>query len=233
MKLESLVEIKKGETGTGLLIERDGYISMTEGDNLKLFESLKEATKDGGWHVPYPFIVDAIFQKYDIENANGRVYPEAILKKQVEIYIQNFIENKTSIGELDHPQEVSISARAISHIIEELHWEGHTLVGKLRLITSEGFRKFGIISCLGDMAANLLLEGVKIGVSSRGVGSVEQKYGKLIVGNDFELSCWDIVTQPSTPGAWIGKPEELKQFVESKISNKNLIIDKLNKFNLL
>lgn len=233
MKLEDLVEIKKGKTGTGLLIERDGYISMTEGNNLKLFESLQEAAKDGGWHVPHPFVVDAIFQKYDIENANGRIYPEAILKKQVEVYIKNFIENKTSIGELDHPESVTISGRAISHIIEELHWEGHTLVGKLRLITSEGFRKFGIISCLGDMAANLLLEGVKIGVSSRGVGSVEQKYGKLIVGNDFELSCWDIVTQPSTPGAWIGKPEELKQFVESLDSKKNLIIDKLNNFKLL
>ena len=233
MNSNELVEIKKGKTGKGLLIEHDGFISMSTGNNAILRESVLESNRDGLWKVPYPFIVDAIFQKFDIENANGRIYPEAILKKQVQLYIDTFVKNHTSTGQLDHPDTVTISGKEISHIIEELHWEGNTLVGKLRLITSEGFRKYGVISCLGDMAANLLLEDVTIGVSSRGVGSVENKFGKLIVGNDFELTCWDIVTQPSTPGAWIGKPEELQQFIESKETANKKLLDKLNKFQLL
>lgn len=116
----------------------------------------------------------------------------------------------------------SISSRTISHDILEMHWEGKTLVGKLRLITSEGFRKMGIISCMGDMIANLILSGVRIGVSSRGLGSVEERNGRLIVGDDYELICWDIVTQPSTPNAWIGlSKDEIEPFIEAKEQDKN------------
>ena len=80
--------------------------------------------------------------------------------------------------------------------------------------------------------ANLLLNNLKLGVSSRGVGSVEQKYGKYIVGDDFELICWDVVTDPSTPGAWMSEnPEELQQYVEGKKPTNNILIEKLNKFN--
>lgn len=126
----------------------------------------------------------------------------------------------------------SISTRTISHDVVELHWEGHTLVGKLRIITSEGFRRYGVISCMGDMIANLLMNNVRIGVSSRGVGSVEQRMGKYYVGDDFELVCWDIVTQPSTPGSWIASDKgELSQFIENdqtKVS-KSLIEEKLEK----
>lgn len=111
----------------------------------------------------------------------------------------------------------SISSRTISHDILELHWEGNTLVGKLRLITSQGFRKFGIISCMGDMIANLILTGVRIGVSSRGMGSVEEHMGKYVVGDDYEIICWDIVTQPSTPNAWIGlNKKEIQPFIENE-----------------
>ena len=119
----------------------------------------------------------------------------------------------------------------ISHNIIELHWEGRTLVGKLELNISEGFRRLGIVSTMGDMAANHLLNGYKIGVSSRGVGSVEQKLGQTIVGDDFELICWDIVSDPSTPGAYIGHKEELTQYVEAKSSEKKVVNEKLDKIN--
>ena len=219
MKKTDLVEIKKGEYGTGLLIENDGYISMTESaNNKKIYESIS----DGEWNVPYPFIVDAVFQKYDIKNANGRIYPERVLKKQ------KIVEHR-AYGELNHPAESTIDLGRISHNIIELHWEGRTLVGKLELNISEGFRKLGIVSTMGDMAANHLLNGYKIGVSSRGVGSVEQKLGQTIVGEDFELICWDIVSDPSTPGAYIGGPEELQQYVEEKTQEKKLVNEKLNK----
>ena len=227
MNKTDLREIKRGEFGTGLLIENDGYISMTESpNNKKIYESIS----DGEWNVPYPFIVDAVFQKFDIKNANGRVYPERVLKKQVELYQQKIDEHR-AYGELNHPAESTIDLGRISHNIIELHWEGRTLVGKLELNISEGFRRFGVVSTMGDMAANHLLNGYKIGVSSRGVGSVEQKLGQTIVGDDFELICWDIVSDPSTPGAYIGHKEELTQYVEEKSNEKKAVNEKINKIN--
>jgi len=227
MKKTDLVEIKKGEYGTGLLIENDGYISMAESENNK---KIYESMTGGEWSVPNPFVVDAVFQKFDIKNANGRVYPERVLKKQVELYQQK-IDERRAYGELNHPAESTIDLGRISHNIIELHWEGRTLVGKLELNISEGFRKLGIVSTMGDMAANHLINGYKIGVSSRGVGSVEQKLGQTIVGDDFELICWDIVSDPSTPGAYIGKAEELQQYVEEKTKEKKMVNEKLDKIN--
>ena len=227
-----LVEIKKNNTGTGLLIENDGFISMDNGENKKLYESirLKEGFEDGGWNIPKPFIVDAVFQKYDIENANGRIYPEAVLKAQVEKY-QAKIADRRGYGEENHPEDSSINLSRIGMNIIELHWEGHTLVGKIEIPVTEGFRRFGIVSTTADEVANLLINNLKIGVSSRGVGSVEQRYGKYMVGDDYELICWDVVSDPSTPNAWISKnAEELQQYVESKSSGKNTLLEKLNRF---
>lgn len=201
---------------------------MSEGRNKKLKESVESSD---GWNVPNPFIVDAVFQKSGIKNANGRIYPDEVLKKQVEVYQQRIAE-KRALGELNHPAESTIDLGRVSHNIVELHWEGNTVVGKLELHLSRGFIKHGIVSTMGDMTANLLLNGYKIGVSSRGVGSVEQKLGQYVVGDDFELICWDVVSDPSTPGAWMGDEYELKQYVESTKSTKNNIIsEKINKIN--
>lgn len=213
MEEKGLKIIKEGKTGHGILIENDGYITLKK--------QIKEGFGDDEWHVPYPFVVDAVFQKFGIKNANGRIYPEGILKREVEKY-QRKINERSSLGELNHPSESTIDLDRISHNIVELHWEGATLVGKMELNVTEGFRKLGIISSRGDEAANLLLNGYKIGVSSRGVGSVEQKLGQYIVGDDFELICWDVVSDPSTPGAWIGDSGELQQYVESKVSRLSL-----------
>ena len=106
MDKENLVEIKKGQTGTGILLERDGYISPECGDNKKLFESfskLNESAKDGEFFCPYPFIVSAVFQKFGVKNANGRIYPEHILKKEVDRYIREKVNNKWAYGECNHP----------------------------------------------------------------------------------------------------------------------------------
>jgi hypothetical protein len=131
----------------------------------------------------------------------------------------------------NHPSDSTIDLGRISHNIIELHWEGRTLVGKLELNVTQGFVKHGIASSFGDTIANLLLNGYKIGVSSRGVGSVEQKMGQYIVGDDFELICWDIVESPSTPGAYIASSkEELEPYLESKdYSKKSVINEKINK----
>ena len=133
----------------------------------------------------------------------------------------------------NHPAESTIDLSRISHNIIELHWEGHTLLGKMEINTSEGFRKQGIVSTQGDMVANLLLNGYKIGVSSRGVGSVEQKLGQMVVGDDFELICWDVVSSPSSPGAYISANDggDLQQYVETSQQNvdKSSLNEKISK----
>jgi hypothetical protein len=144
MDRKNLVEIRKGESGTGLLIEHDGYISIDCGDNRKLFEDINSNAGDD-FHCPRHFIVSAVFQKYGVENANGRIYPEHVLKKEVERYMTKINESR-AIGELNHPSESVIDLSRVAMNIVELHWEGRTLVGKLELLTSPGFRKYGIIS---------------------------------------------------------------------------------------
>jgi hypothetical protein len=233
MEKKKLVEIKRGEEGHGLLIEHDGYISVDCGNNKQLFESFRNLNENSEkpFHCPNPFIVDAVFQKFGIENANGRIYPEAILKREVEKY-QIKIQERRAIGECNHPSESVIDLSRVAINIIELHWEGHTLVGKMEILVSEGFRRSGIISCQGDQVAHLLLSGIKIGVSSRGLGTVTNKMGVLYVGDDFEIVCWDVVSDPSTPNAWISDSyDNLKQYVETKeYKNKNQLLEKLEVF---
>lgn len=229
--LDKLVEIKKGKEGYGLLVESDGFISssITEG-NKRLVEDINNSISKGEWNIPNPFILDVVMQKFDIENANGRIYPENILKREVEKY-QRTIAEHMALGECNHPSDSQIDLGRISHNIVECHWEGHTLVGKISFNLTEGFRKHGICSSFGDTCANLILNGYKIGVSSRGVGSVSHKFGKTIVGDDFELICFDIVATPSTPGAYIGAKEELSQYVENRSyqTGKTMVNEKVNK----
>lgn len=229
--MNNLKEIKSGKTGFGLLVETDGYISMNEGRNKELFESHKLHESMGGeFHCPYPFVVSAVFQKYGVKNANGRIYPEEVLKKEVEKYQQAIVERR-AYGECNHPESTSIDVGRICLNITELHWEGKTLVGEMEIPITEAFRTTGAITCLADQVAHFLLSGLKLGVSSRGIGNVEQKYGSTIV-TEYELICWDLVSQPSTPGAWIGNDlGELKPYMESEEKNKAKLLENLTHFN--
>lgn len=227
MKKEQLVEIKKGQTGTGLLIESDGYIDINSKDNKMIKESIDDFKSGVAHDLPRPFVVSAVFQKYGIENANGRIYPENILKPEVEKY-QQAIKERRAYGELNHPTESAIDAERICMNIIELKWIDHTLIGKLELPITEGFRRYGICSNLADTAAQWIVSGLKVGVSSRGLGDVTQQLGKLIVTN-YELICWDLVTQPSTPNAWIEvNDEKLKPYLESIDGDKPIIEGKIN-----
>lgn len=233
MKIANLVEIKKGNTGTGLLVENDGYISIDLPDNKVLKESI--SNHDNGERIiPKPFIVSAVFQKFDIENANGRVYPEKILKREVEKY-QELIKTRGSIGDLNHPSDAMLNAERIALLIVDLHWVGHTLVGKIEIPITPGFRKYGICSCVADLLAHWILSGIRVGVSSRALGSVKQVGGQLIVQDDLEILCWDAVGTPSTPNAFIDIDENnLQPYIqESHVDNKKTNIlteDKFTKF---
>lgn len=222
-----ITEIKKGQTGTGLLLENDGFVSLELDGNKILKESINN---NEAYELPRPFIVSAVFQKFGIENANGRIYPESILKREVERY-QQVIKERRAYGEMQHPQDSGINPERICMNIVELHWEGHTLVGKIEIPISEGFRRYGICSTLADTAAQWIVSGLKVGVSSRALGNVSQINGKTIVGDDLELICWDLVCDPSTPNAWISTNEkELERYIESDQTKKEKNVIKEDKY---
>lgn len=171
--------------------------------------------------------LDNRFLKIDKVNYNGKVYCIEV-ENNTWYVMQNDKSHWT--GNCNHPESSSIDLSRVSHNITELHWEGSTLVGTMEIFTSYGFRKQGIVSTCGDMVANLLLNGYKIGVSSRAIGSVEEKLGVLLVGEDLELLCWDIVADPSTPNAYIFDSEEEKsQYVEDKKKDNSKLLNKINK----
>ena len=220
--------LKRGESGFGVLIEHDaGFISPDEPRNQPFINEMKKL-ESGKLAIMEPLIVYVVLQKYNILNRNGRIYPEAILKKQDQIY-QQAIRERRAVGELDHPESSVIAGDRISHNITETWWENHTLMGKMEILMTPGFINYGIVSTKGDEVANLLRNRIKIGVSSRGVGSLKEgKDGEQIVQDDFEIICWDVVTAPSTPDAWIGKSsEEMRPYVENTEVKKPMIKENL------
>jgi hypothetical protein len=228
--------LKRGESGWGGLIEHDaGYISPDEPRNQPFINEIKKLDGGSKLAIVEPLIVYVVLQKYGVLNRNGRVYPESVLKKQVELY-QEAIRERRAVGELDHPESSIIAGDRISHNITETWWEGKTLMGKMEILMTPGFINYGIVSTKGDEVANLLRNRIKIGVSSRGVGSLKEgRNGEQLVQDDFEIICWDVVTAPSTPDAWIFRNvEEAKPYVENVAPKGNIIketlSDKLNKF---
>jgi hypothetical protein len=221
--------LKAGEVGTGYLIESDaGYISPTDPKNQSLIREFKRL--DLGQENADSLIVYVVLQKYGVKNRNGRIYPESVLKTQNEIY-QQAIRERRAIGELDHPESSVIAGDRVSHNIIQTWWEGHTLMGKMEILMTKGYINYGIVSTKGDEVANLLRNNIMIGVSSRGVGSLKEIKGDLIVQEDFELICWDVVTAPSTPGSWMFKnKEEAKPYVESLSIKKPNLNESLDRF---
>ena len=229
--IENLTEVKAGQTGNGLLIEHDGHIIGKKDTIQQIKEDIDNGYK---FVIPDDFIVSAVFQKYGIKNANGRIYPENILKREVQKYLENQVANHTAIGALDHPSYSTLSGHDVSHRILDLRWVGRTLVGEMKLHLSPGFKKHGICSSSGDLVASMLLDDICLGVSSRAVGSVEEKLGTLVVGDDLELVGWDVVVENSTPGAKrASNMDDLQQYIESDITRNNKIVisEKLQKIN--
>jgi len=204
------------EIGKGILVEYDaGYLSPMDSHNAQI---IKESKNMLDYSKPFEFY--AVLQKYNTPNRNGRIYPEKILKREAENY-KTAIAKGTSLSELNHPESSLIDLDRVSHMITEVWWEGNTLMGKLKLLTSPGFHERGVISCKGDMAANYLRQGVTLGISSRGVGSLAKKGEQNEVQDDFELICFDLVSSPSTPGAYLFLNPEDKSKYEENIEEEN------------
>ena len=213
-----------------LMLESDsGYINPKDERNNKFITELHKLQTESPLMVE-PLTVFAILQKWGVENKNGRVYGKEILERE-NIKFQELIRECRAVSEVDHPESSVISVERIAVNITKTWWEDRTLVGEMEILMSPGFIKYGIISCQGDLVANLLRKRIRIGVSSRGVGSLKEIGGKNIVQDDYELICFDVVTGPSTPGSWIFKnQQEARPFMESEKKKDNLLIENLNKF---
>ena len=205
------------ETGKGILIEYDaGYINPKSEGNHFIMESKSFLDHSK------PFEFYAVLQKYNTPNRNGRVYPEKILKREADNY-KKMIEKGTSLSELNHPESSLIDLDRVSHMITEIWWDGPILLGKLKLLTSPGFHERGIVSTKGDMAANYLRQGVTLGISSRGVGSLKKVGEQNEVQDDFELICFDLVSSPSTPGAYLFLNKDDRHQFEESLDEENKI----------
>jgi len=208
------------EIGKGILIEEDaGFISPHH----HLNESILKEAQSLDWKKPFEFY--AVLQKYNTPNRNGRFYPENILKREAERY-KKAIAKGLSTSELNHPESSLIDLDRVSHLITDIWWEGNILMGKLKLLTSPGFHESGIVSTKGDIAANLMRQGVTMGVSSRGVGSLKKVGERNEVQDDFELICFDLVSSPSTPGAYLfPNPEDRLKYEENIEEEKKIQIE--------
>ena len=168
---------------------------------------------------PGVFEVVGIMQRAGAKNQNGRIYKREILEEEVKNYVENFVKVGNAYGELDHPESVIVSLKNASHVVKELWWEGDDLMGKEELLNTPS----------GNIVKEILKGGHTIGISSRGTGSVQQtNEGTLMVQPDFELVCWDFVSNPSTIGAFM-KPISLNEgkSVVGKYDKLNYIISNI------
>ena len=140
------------------------------------------------------YFIEGVFMQSDIKNRNGRVYPKAIMEKEVNRYKKEFVEKDRAFGELGHPEGPTINLDKVSHLIQSLELEGKNYVGKAKVLSTPN----------GEIVKALINDGAKLGVSSRGLGSLEQKGDAQYVKNDFQLAtAGDIVADPSAPEAFV------------------------------
>ena len=143
---------------------------------------------------PGVFEVEGVMQRASAENQNGRVYKKEILERECSKYMKEFVERGNAFGELDHPESPVVSLKNASHVVKDLWWKGDDLMGKVELLNTPA----------GNIVKEIIKAGHTIGISSRGTGSVQQtNEGTLEVQPDFELVCWDFVSNPSTHGAFM------------------------------
>jgi hypothetical protein len=207
--------LQPNESGKGILVEYDaGYINPNDNRNEYLIRESSEMLDHSK-----PFEFYAVLQKYNTPNRNGRLYPERILKREAENY-KKMIKKGIALSELNHPESSLIDLDRVSHAITEVWWEGNVLMGKIKLLTSPGYHERGIVSTKGDLAANYLRQGVTLGISSRGVGSLKKMGDQNEVQDDFELICFDLVSSPSTPGAYLFLNKEDKNLYDENLEEE-------------
>ena len=149
-------------------------------------------------------VVKGVLQRAEAENQNGRIYPRDILMREADKYADNFIEQNRALGELDHPDSSVVNLNNASHNVTEMHWDGDDLMGTVEVLSTPS----------GNILKELFKSGIKLGISSRGLGSVKESAGKdtVEVQDDFELIAFDFVSNPSTHGAFLYPMNESKDY---------------------
>ena len=152
-------------------------------------EFITEAKEGGGKN----YMIEGVFAQAESKNRNGRIYPQMVMEKAVGKYVKDQVNTKRAVGELNHPDGPTVNLDKVSHLIQRLNIEGKNVMGKALILDTPN----------GKIVKGLLEGGVKLGVSTRGMGSLEQRNGAMYVKNDFILNTIDIVQDPSAPAAFV------------------------------
>ena len=166
------------------------YYELCEGGICQdlLTEAEKAFVANGG------MILSGVMQRADAKNGNGRVYPRNVLMREVENY-QKLVKERRALGELDHPEDSVINLKNASHMVTDVWWQENDVMGKVQVLNTPS----------GKVLQELANAGVNLGISSRGMGSVHEANGTTTVEDDFQLICFDFVSEPSTTGAYMVK----------------------------
>lgn len=171
------------------------------------FRPIGSLTESSGaaYGIPGGFVVQGILQRSGAKNQNGRVYPRNILERECRRYEQDYISQHRALGELDHPESSVVNLNNVSHNILKIWWDGDDLKGAVQILETPS----------GNILKALFKAGITLGISSRGLGSVKElrSEGTVEVQEDFELICWDFVSNPSTQGAFM-KPLSMHESVD-------------------
>lgn len=183
------------------------------------FKPVGSLTESSGaaYGIPGGFVVQGVLQRAGAKNQNGRVYPRQILERECHRYQKEYIDQHRALGELDHPESSIVNLNNVSHNVLKIWWNGDDLMGAVQILETPS----------GKILKELFKAGITLGISSRGLGSVKElrSEGVVEVQDDFELICWDFVSNPSTHGAFM-RPTSMNES-----TNKNIAINKYNKIN--
>ena len=155
-----------------------------------------------------------VMQRSEARNGNGRVYPHNILLREMKNY-QKLVKERRALGELDHPEDSVINLKNASHMVTSVWWEGKDVMGKVKVLDTPA----------GNILRSLVQSGCSLGISSRGLGSVRESNGDTIVEDDFQLICFDFVSEPSTTGAYMNISEGIEKDLFSKADRLNRLLN--------
>ena len=158
-------------------------------------------------------MVEGILATAEVKNGNGRYYKKELWDREMEKYDQ-LVKERRSMGELDHPESTVINLKNVSHLVTDYGWDGDQLMGKIEILPTPS----------GNILKELIKNGVTVGVSSRGMGSLEQNGSVMEVQDDFELLCWDFVSTPSNPGSFMSVLQEGKETITYDYTKVNNVI---------
>lgn len=161
-------------------------------------------------------MVEGILATAEVKNGNGRYYPRELWEREIDKYMESVSQNR-ALGELDHPESSVINLKNVSHNITEMWWDGDEVYGKIEILPTPS----------GNILKALIENNITVGVSSRGMGSLEDRGGVLEVQDDFELLCWDFVSTPSNPGSYMEIVTEGKIAQLNKYQSVNSIVNEI------